>query len=155
MVASLVALGVSFQMLARDSHVGWCAALAMLGLKIGFSVSLGPLPYIITAEIFPSSSRAAGVSICWFINWAANCAVSLAFPPLMVKLSPPGVFFTYAAVCALAVAFVKFGVPETSGRALEPSASEDARAVKLISDAEHAGTSQPSSSTGAPSEMAA
>jgi len=48
------------------------------------------------------------------------------------------VFLMYAAVCVVAVVFVKFGVPETTGQALESlsaPATPDTRTTKLIMDA--------------------
>jgi SP family galactose:H+ symporter-like MFS transporter len=132
MVVSLVALGTAFLPLLSSQDAEWLAVGSMLVFRVAFSISLGPLPYIITAEIFPGSCRASGVSLCWFVNWASNCGVSLAFLPLLKVLHTSGTFFMYASVCVLAMIFVKFCVPETSGQALEEP--ESARSGRVRAD---------------------
>lgn len=117
MTVSLVVLGVSF--LLSGKAAGWLSLGAVLLYRVAFSLSLGPLPYIITAEIFPNSYRASGVSLCWAMNWISNFVVSLTFLPLAEVTTIPGTFFMYAAVCIFAIWFVHHQVPETTGRTLE------------------------------------
>lgn len=117
MTFSLTLLGVSF--LFSGHAAGWLALVAVMLYRVAFSLSLGPLPYIITAEIFPSSYRASGVSLCWAMNWISNFIVSLTFLPLSQVTTIPGTFFMYAAVCLFAMWFVHHEVPETTGRTLE------------------------------------
>mmetsp|Transcript_71592 Transcript_71592/g.209841 ORF Transcript_71592/g.209841 Transcript_71592/m.209841 type:complete len:324 (-) Transcript_71592:29-1000(-) len=117
MTLSLVVLGVSFLLSAKAA--GGLALGAVLLYRVAFSLSLGPLPYIITAEIFPNRYRASGVSLCWAVNWISNFVVSYTFLPLAEVTTIPGTFFMYAAVCIFAIWFVHHQVPETSGRTLE------------------------------------
>mmetsp|Transcript_58614 Transcript_58614/g.158004 ORF Transcript_58614/g.158004 Transcript_58614/m.158004 type:complete len:143 (-) Transcript_58614:90-518(-) len=102
---------------------GWMAVGGMLTFRAAFSLSLGPLPYIMTSEFFQQESRAAGVALSWASNWAANCAVSLTFPLLVGSTpSPPSVayvFLFYAGCSALAFGFVRRWLPETAGLRLE------------------------------------
>jgi len=117
MVFSLVMLGAAFTMPGRAA--GWLALIGMLVYRIAFSMSLGPLPFIITAEIFPANCRAKGAAVCWSVNWAANWLVSLTFPLMLKAMTLAGTFFFYAAICLAAVVFVWAFVPETSCRALK------------------------------------
>eukprot|EP00959_Pyramimonas_sp_CCMP1952_P236138 4935038-Pyramimonas_sp.AAC.1 len=48
---------------------------------------MGPLPYIVTAEIFPTRVRSAGVAASSAANWAANFLVSVTFLPLLGLVS--------------------------------------------------------------------
>merc|ERR1719213_602549 len=102
MTISLCGLGGSFLLEEGSSMQGAGALVSMLVYRVAFSLSLGPLPYIICAEIFSNSIRASGVSLCWAANWAANFVVSLTFLPLMGVLTTSGTFFVYAAVCVFA-----------------------------------------------------
>merc|ERR1712003_409899 len=104
MTVSLLGLAVTFWL--TGSYVGYLALVAVLLYRVSFSISLGPMPYIITAEIFPNSFRASGVSLCWAVNWAFNFLVSLSFLPMMQLLSTSFTFITYAVVCVFAVWFV-------------------------------------------------
>jgi SP family galactose:H+ symporter-like MFS transporter len=82
-------------------------------------MSMGPLPYIITAEIFPRRVRSAGVAASSAANWLTNFAVSLSFLPLVAILTPQYVWYLYIACNMSAAAFVAFVVPETAGSQLE------------------------------------
>merc|ERR1712050_674901 len=104
MTISLVALAISFWLTGH--YVGYLALVAVLLFRVSFSISLGPMPYIITAEIFPNSCRASGVSICWFVNWASNFIVSLTFLPMLHALTTSGTFLLYAAICVFAIWFI-------------------------------------------------
>lgn len=117
MIISLAALGAAFQL--TDSYRGILALISVLVYRCMFSISMGPLPYIITAEIFPTSFRAAGVSLCWSMNWATNFLVSQTFLPMVNVLTTSGVFFAYMAVCFVAIAFIRSCVHETCGQTLE------------------------------------
>lgn len=44
----------------RWSFEAWFALLSMLIYRAAFSLSLGPLPYVMTSEFFSQEARAAG-----------------------------------------------------------------------------------------------
>jgi len=120
MAFSLVILGLAFlHFLISGKAAGWLAFVGMVAYRMAFSISLGPLPFIITAEIFPATCRAKGAAVCWAANWAANFVVSQTFPLMLSAVKPSGTFFFYAAICVAAVWFVWARVPETSCRTLE------------------------------------
>lgn len=116
--------------LGRSNQYGvsgaWLAMLTILGMcifRIGFSFSLSPLPYIMTAELFPQEVRAVGTGICWMVNWAANCLVCQTFPMLAEAMSHSMssaaanaiIFMVYFAFTCVALAFVVVFLPETKG----------------------------------------
>ena len=83
------ALSVSFNPAVEGlSWAPWLGVTGIVLIRISFSLSMGPLPYIITAEIFPRRVRAAGVAASSAANWLANFAVSLSFLPLVALLTP-------------------------------------------------------------------
>lgn len=99
------------------------AVLGMLVYRSAFSLSLGPLPYIMTSEFFGQEARAAGVALCWAANWSANFGVSQSFP--MIQKALPGDTWTaiilgfYCIACVFALFFAYFLLPETRGLRLE------------------------------------
>lgn len=86
-----------------------------------FAVALGPLPWIICAEIFPTAVRGRAMSVATFVIWVSCYAVAQLFPVLndSAVLGPAGTFGLFG-LCSLALlVFVYFRLPETKGRSLE------------------------------------
>jgi SP family galactose:H+ symporter-like MFS transporter len=127
MAAGLSLIIVAFCWATEVGHStrpgGWIAVAGMLLFRAAFSLSLGPLPYIMTSEFFPQEARASGVALSWTTNWAANFAVSLTFPIAVGSSAGParvaGVFSVYVCFSVLAFAFVQRWLPETAGLRLE------------------------------------
>ena len=83
-----------------------------------FEVGLGPITWLIGAEVYPASIRAVGMSLASVTNWSSNFIISLSFPHLTVALKEY-TFLPFAVVLALSTMFVWGVVPETRGRSLE------------------------------------
>lgn len=81
--------------------------------------TLGPLTWLMLAELFPLRFRGVALGTSALVLWLANFAVSFTFPILLAAVGIAPTFFGFAAVGAVAVAFVARWVPETSGRSLE------------------------------------
>lgn len=113
MTLFIATLGLAFLVNGPGSEI--VAFIAMLGFRVAFSISLGPLPYIITAEVFPSNFRMPGVALCWAVNWFSNFVVSLTFPLMVDLLSEANIFFMFAFVSIASMIFIWRIVPETSG----------------------------------------
>lgn len=120
LVPMMVAMALMVPALAYDDPFWHGVAVAALVLFIiAFAVSLGPLPYVIMAEVFPARVRSLGMGAAAAMAWGVNALISLAFLPLAAVIGMSGVFVLFALVCAVALAFVFFLVPETRGRSLE------------------------------------
>jgi len=103
-------------------HTSWQNTLAVLATMtyiFGFAISLGPVVWIICAEIFPNAYRDFGVMITTCSNWTFNFILSQLFLPLLLTLSISKVFFGFAIVTLLGLLFVKLFVPETKDITLE------------------------------------
>lgn len=86
-----------------------------------FAFSLGPIPWIIISEIFPTNIRGRAVSIGTFAIWGTNFFVGLLFPVMNNSSfpGPGGTFLFFAFCCALAILFTWKYIPETKGKSLE------------------------------------
>ena len=84
-----------------------------------FAFSLGPVPWIIIAEIFPTRIRGRAMSVGTFTIWCTNTIVMLAFPTLRDSLGPAGTFALFAVLVAPALLLTWGLIPETKGRSLE------------------------------------
>ena len=83
-----------------------------------FEIGLGPITWLIGAEVYPASIRSLGMSLASVVNWSSNFVISLSFPHLTQALRQY-TFLPFAFVLAGAVLFIWGIVPETRGRSLE------------------------------------
>jgi SP family galactose:H+ symporter-like MFS transporter len=91
-----------------------CLALFVLA----FAFSMGPLPYVLTSEVFPLRVRARGMSLATAASWLLNMVVAMTFLSLLEFAGTGATFLVYAGVCLAALIFSWFMVPETRGRSL-------------------------------------
>lgn len=121
--AALILLGVSFEV--SLSGVGnWLPLVFLVGYIVSFALGLGPIFWLLIAELFPPEARAAGVGVATAVNWFSSFVVGLIFVPLSDAIGAGPTFWTFAAVCAVAVVFVKRYVPETKGRTFAEIAAQ-------------------------------
>ncbi len=119
MVVALVALAGAF-LGGGESTLDSAIAIGSLMLYVAaFAISLGPIFWLLNAEIYPLEVRSKAAGIGTMANWGANFAVSLTFLPLIEALGRSGAFLFYAAVGVLTLVFCWKLVPETKGKRLE------------------------------------
>jgi len=115
-----LALGAVGGMLRAD--VGGLPLLAaILAFIAAFAMALGPIPWIICSEIFPTRIRGRAMSLATFTIWTACYSVTQTFPMLNDNpaIGPAITFWVYGALSLAAWLFVMARVPETRGRTLE------------------------------------
>jgi sugar porter (SP) family MFS transporter len=124
MLASMAALGLVF-LLSVQSHLpGKVISVAALAVfKFAFSLSWGPLLWVTLPEIFPLPFRGAGVSFAALWSQVAQFVVTLVFPVMLVA-GPAVIFFVFAAMCVLALAFTAKLLTELSRKSLETIEAE-------------------------------
>lgn len=86
--------------------------------------TLGPLVWLILAEIFPLKIRSFAMGICVFALWLSNAAVAQFFPSVVSGLGIANTFFLFAGLGVLALIFIYFFVPETRNKTLEDLETE-------------------------------
>lgn len=120
-------------MIAANALLGWVFHVEITGAlvlvvvclcAIPHSFALGPLPWLMMSEIFPTRIRARAVAITTTFIWMVGFLATYLFP-LLASLSEraigtiAGVFWLSSAVCVLALLFGFTLLPETKGRSLE------------------------------------
>ncbi len=118
MVVSLVALGAAFLFPTLRS-LGTIAVGSLMLYVGAFAVGLGPVFWLLIAEIYPLSIRGVAMSIATVANWGANLLVALTFLTLIQFVGRPGTFWLFGLVGIGAWIFAYVLVPETKGRSLE------------------------------------
>lgn len=93
--------------------------MAIVAFVACFAISLGPVTWVMVAEIFPNEQRALAISIVGFWNSLVSATVTLIFPWEIAHWGASGTFFGYGAFSVAALGFVLLLGPETRGKTLE------------------------------------
>ena len=84
-----------------------------------YAMSLGPITWVLLAEIFPNRVRAVAMATCTFALWVGSFTLTYTFPLLNNFLGSSGTFWIYAVICAVGYLFFFRALPETKGKSLE------------------------------------
>jgi SP family sugar:H+ symporter-like MFS transporter len=98
---------------------GIIALLAANLYVVCFGFSWGPIVWVLLGEMFNNKIRAAALSLAAGIQWIANFAVSITFPPLLKSFGLGSAYGLYTIASAISIFFVIFLVRETKGKELE------------------------------------
>ena len=93
-----------------------CAAILLF--VVTFGLGLGPVAWLLPAELFPMGKRAAANGVATGANWLANFAVGQLFLLVAGALGPLA-FIPFGAILAAGFLFAWRFIPETRGRTLE------------------------------------
>jgi len=110
--------------------------LALVGVLLfvaAYSLSFGPVTWILLTELFPAPLKSRAMSLGQASNWAANVLVSVTFLDLVSALGLPAVLSSYALCTGLAIVFVFKLVPETKDKSLAQVQEQLARKQALQS----------------------
>jgi MFS family permease len=132
---SLVILGLCFLFRSSLGDAGKWMSVVLVFLYVAFfSVSIGPLSWLIISEIFPQNVRGLGASIGSLSVWVFNAVVTFTFFKIVNALTfkgmeiivegeksgnPAGAFFLYAFFACCALIWGYYCLPETKGVSLE------------------------------------
>jgi sugar porter (SP) family MFS transporter len=120
MAVGMVIVGCSF--IGGSTLHGGLAIVAIAGLFIytgSFAIGLGPVFWLLIAEIYPLKIRGAAMSVASMANWGANFLVTISFLTLLGAIGGVGVFFLFGFLTLVALAYFWRKVPETKGRSLQ------------------------------------
>jgi len=90
------------------------ALVAVMVYVTFFEIGLGPIPWLIVAEMFDAKYVALAMSASCQVNWLCNFLVGLIFP-YMNKYLGPYSFAPFAVVLFLSFVFTAIWLPETQG----------------------------------------
>lgn len=119
MIATLGILGWTFGAPGRAGHSAQAAVITLMVYVASFAISLGPVFWLLIAEIYPLRIRGLAEGTAATTNWLANLLVSLTFLSLVQALGPRWTFWLYGLLAIAAWFFTFYLVPETKGRTLE------------------------------------
>ena len=119
MVVSLLVLGAAFLGGGGSTFDSIIAVGSLMTYVAAFAISLGPIFWLMNAEIYPLKVRSKAASVGVMANWTFNAIVSLTFLLLIDALGRTGAFWLYAGIGLVTLWFCWRLVPETKGKRLE------------------------------------
>jgi MFS family permease len=119
MAVALAVLGFGFLASTSTSSLAGLSVACLMVFVGAFAIGLGPVFWLLIAEIYPLRVRGLAMSVATTANWGSNLIVSLTFLTLLQALGPATTFWLYGAVAIVAWYFAFRLVPETRGRTLE------------------------------------
>ncbi len=122
LLATSAAMGVSLALLGAAFHLelasGWVFLFTLLYVG-SFALAMGPVVWVVLAEIFPTRTRGRAMAVATVALWIACFAVSQTVPWMFDHLGQAQTFWTYGIMCAVSLVFVWAFIPETKGKTLE------------------------------------
>jgi len=123
MALSSALLGLYYRLSSASTDsglsIGWLALVSLIGYVAAFSLGWGPVPMLLTSEIFPSRARGLAASIATLFSWILGFLVTRYFAVMNLAFGLDGSFLIFSSASFLSVVFVVRFVPETKGRSLE------------------------------------
>jgi MFS family permease len=100
------------------------ALVCLIVYIASFAIGLGPVFWLMIAEIFPLRVRSSAMSLSTVGNWSSNFIVSSFFLSLTSAITRQGTFWLYAGFGVIALVYFIARVPETKDRSLEQIESD-------------------------------
>ena len=119
MGASCLIIAAAMSAQATWTLAGPVAVAGTLAYMVCFGLGAGPIPGLLSSEIFSPRIRGSAMSLCFVTHWVFNFVIGQAFLPVVEAVGGPNVFLGFAAMCVASVAFVQTQVLETKGKTLD------------------------------------
>ncbi|MCG2462784.1 sugar porter family MFS transporter [Flavobacteriaceae bacterium F89] len=116
MIVCLLAIGILFQ---TGLTSGPWLLIFILGFVGCFGTSLGPIPWVLISEIFPTKNRGVAMSLAIMVLWIGVWLISQFTPVLLENIGAGYTFWLFAFNAILLLIFAVKVIPETKGKTLE------------------------------------
>ncbi len=93
--------------------------IGILGFVASFAVSLGPVMWVLLAEIFPNQLRGVGIAFVGLVNSAVSFTVQFVFPWELANIGTALTFSIYGVFAVIGFVLIYKLLPETKGKSLE------------------------------------
>jgi major inositol transporter-like SP family MFS transporter len=116
---ALITIGISALMLTGSPMLPYVVLSMTVVYLAFFQGAIGPMSWLILAEIFPVRLRGIGMGLAVLCLWLCNFLVGLFFPLLLDVIGLSSTFFLFAAFGIVGIIYVAKFLPETRGLSLE------------------------------------
>lgn len=116
MVICLFATGLCFYF---HFDQGPWLLIFILGYIASFAVSLGPIPWVLMSEIFPTKIRGVAMSLATLVLWIGVVAITQLTPFFLKTFGGAVTFWIFMINAIIILIFTVKMIPETKGKTLE------------------------------------
>lgn len=116
-IVSLTSLGTYF--LIPYPSLDWLPMGSLILYMIGFNLGLANIPWVMTAELFPSHLKSAALAISSFFCFLLSFIINISFPLIEKSLGMTVIFWTFAASCLVGLVVSVTVYFETKGKSIE------------------------------------
>jgi MFS transporter, SP family, xylose:H+ symportor len=123
-IGMTIALAAVGSFIYYDAVGNWVLPFLLLFMA-SFSISWGPIVWVLLSEIFPNKIRSLALAISVFIQWVANFVITQFFPTLVENqwlndtFNGAFPFYLFSVICLFSLFFVWKKIPETKNKTLE------------------------------------
>ncbi len=127
--AGSIGMIVGFSLLGVTLMFEQVGLLSLIGILVfigSFALSMGPVVWVLLAEMFPNKIRSLAMSVAVAAQWAVNFMVSQTFPVIVDSDVNKNEFwnnslpyFIFIAFIFMIIILTKKCIPETKGKSLE------------------------------------
>lgn len=122
MLVAEVLLGLYFYLEDKGDNVDnvpWLPIVSLIFYIIAYSIGLGPLPWTIIGELFPSNVKSFAASITTAFCWIIGFIITKFFTSVVERIGLGPSFWLFSAFCASSFFFTFIYVVETKGKSLK------------------------------------
>jgi SP family sugar porter-like MFS transporter len=122
MLFGSISLAVIYLILGTCYHfhiTGFFMVILVVAAISAYAMTLGPVTWVLLAEIFPNRVRGVAMATCTFALWTGCCTLTFSFPPMNAALGSSGSFWIYSVICFCGFTYLLRRCPETKGVSLE------------------------------------
>lgn len=124
LIAGSACMAVSMAAMALEASKGdqiepLSMLIAMAVMFVSYSLTWGPVNWVVLGEIFPLRVRGAAMGMASMVTWFATLAITFGFPLLRESLGLAGTMVLFVGCNIVGFLFCLKFVRETKGRSLE------------------------------------
>ncbi|XP_066961988.1 facilitated trehalose transporter Tret1-like [Macrobrachium rosenbergii] len=94
----------------------WIPTVCLMVCAFSSSLGIGPTPWMLAVEYFPTSIRSQVMSVCTFFGSLMSFASLQVYSPLQEALTPAGLYWSYSCFAIIGIIYTLTIVEDTTGQ---------------------------------------
>lgn len=99
-------------------ELGYLPIGALCIFMVAYSLGLGPIPWVISSEIFPTEIKSISSSTAGTFNWFLAFILTKFYLQIIAVIGQDSAFYIFCCCSTAGIVFIYFIVPETKGKSI-------------------------------------